>query len=164
MIALFGFFCLSRPSLFNLGGDLLEHHLPHGGGHRLPRAVVPDELGILVRSLEDVHRRLGVVPHGVHEHAREEADQSQANLVNERKKERNGNEIISRGWILSTKQVCDTHLGPDQLVRSHFGEELSRLCANLRVSAVTEEIEQVDESPCWKKRKLISVTNCRRVD
>lgn len=55
---------------------VLEHHLPDGGGDGLPRAVVPDELGVLVRPLEDVHCRLRVVPHGVHEHARQETHQS----------------------------------------------------------------------------------------
>ena len=66
-------------------GDLLEHHLPHGGGDGLAGAVVPDELGVLVRPLEDVHGRLGVVPHGVHEHAGQEADQRQTHLQNSRR-------------------------------------------------------------------------------
>lgn len=59
---------------------VLEHHLPDGGGDSLPRAVVPDELGVLVCPLEDVHCCLRVVPHGVHEHTRQETHQSQPHL------------------------------------------------------------------------------------
>ena len=61
----------------------LEHHFPDGGGHGFPGAVVPDELGVLVRALEDVHRRLRVVPHGVHEDPGQEAHQGQTNLRDE---------------------------------------------------------------------------------
>lgn len=58
----------------------LQHHLSDGGGDGFSRAVVPDELGVLVRSLEYVHRGLWVITHGVHEHGRQEAHQGQTHL------------------------------------------------------------------------------------
>lgn len=58
----------------------LQHHLSDAGGDRLSRAVVPDQLGVLVRSLEYVHRRLGVITHGVHEDDWQEAHQRQTHL------------------------------------------------------------------------------------
>lgn len=64
----------------------LDHHLPNSGGHFLPGVVVPDELRVLMGSLEYVHGCLGVVSHGVHEHAGEEAHQREAHLAGERKR------------------------------------------------------------------------------
>lgn len=43
-------------------------------------------------------------------------------------------------------------LRPHQLVRGHLGEELGGLRANLRVRAVAEEVEQVDERSCGSRR------------
>lgn len=60
---------------------ILEHHLPNSGGHFLPRVVIPDELRVLVRALKYVHGGLGVVSHGVHEHAGKETDQRQTHLA-----------------------------------------------------------------------------------
>ena len=73
-------------------------------------------------TFEHVHAGLGVVAHGVHEDGRQELGQH------------------------------DLHLGADQFVRHHFGEEVGGPLPHRGVGGVTEQVQQIDERPWVHKR------------
>lgn len=141
---------------------ILKHHLSHCGGHFLSWGVVPDELWVFVRSLKYLYRRLSVVSHRIHKHTGKETHQCQTHL-----KERTNiskvdwaKDVYKKEAILEAKlRSVQADLWSNQLVWGHLGEQLCSLGANLWVCAVTEEVQQIDQSTYRGHRSTEALNN-----